>query len=225
MIIDQNSTRGLASMPIYADEVLVDFDNNELAATKAIEWLTQRELGFTAWHSGGRSIHLHIPCEPMTGLGVSGIHKRFVMANMAGADLSFYHGAGMFRLPGTLHEANPGQYKKLLNIYEGKLLSLQMYIPDYEVSPKYSLRAESERSTEESEKMLTYLMFRQVTEGGRNRHAYTIARTCTDLGYSYKKTREILDMWNETSCRPMLSESELYTTATSAFKLGVNHED
>lgn len=217
-IQDQGGTRGLNGYRIFADELLVDFDNNEPAAEAAIKWLELHRIQHSMWHSGGRSVHLHIDTVPTTGLTVARNHKKFVAANFPGADLSFYHGAGMFRLPATLHESNLGQFKRQAYIYEGKLLNIQDYIQEFELEPTYNINDQQSRSKEEAERMLTYLTFKVINKGERNKHVYVMSRLCMDLGYTFNKTCEVIDIWNDAACRPMLPIQEIRTTVSSAFK-------
>lgn len=218
IIRTQKSTRNLGSTLLYSDELLIDFDNNESAADAAGNWASAEGLDFSVWHSGGRSIHLHIAIVPMLGLAIPYKQKKFVEKFIPGADMSFYHAAGMFRLPGTFHEKNPGMSKQILAYSAGDALNLEESLGQFNFEPRYT-RIQNHLVNKESQEMiLNYLMFKTVNEGGRNQHAYNIARACMDLGYTFQKTKEIVAYWNSTACSPALQDMELVTTIRSAYQ-------
>ena len=216
-ILNQNSTRNIGGLATYSDDMLLDFDNNETAADAAATWLATAGVGFSVWHSGGRSIHIHIDTLPMQGLGVPFKHKKFVATFFGGADLSFYHTAGMYRLPGTLHETNLGNYKKIHYYSAGIPLDIYTYMQEFSFEPSYTDIQNNSKAQVDMEKMLTYQMFRYVGEGGRNRHVYIMARLCIDLGHDIMYTTEVVNAWNESLCNPPLSDQEISITVSSAF--------
>lgn len=121
---EKNTVRGSSAKstyPVYCDTLLLDFDDCPDKAALAEEYLKQAKVAFLKFDSGNRSIHLHAAIEPMCGVAVPGSIKQWVSANMEGADTSFYHNQGMFRLPGTVHRKT-GRKKLLLERVDGHRL-------------------------------------------------------------------------------------------------------
>lgn len=218
IVLSQNSTRNIGNLATYSNDMLLDFDSNEAAADGAAEWLVNAGIDFEVWHSGGRSVHIHIETIPMQGLGVPFKHKKFIATFFGGADLSFYHAAGMYRLPGTLHEKNLGNYKRIQYYSAGIPLDIGQYMQEFSFEPSYTDVQNSSKEQVDMEKMLTYQMFRYVGEGGRNRHVYIMSRLCIDLGYDIMYTTEVVKAWNDTLCNPPLSDQEIGITVSSAYQ-------
>ena len=112
LIQELGSTSNLRGRPVYADTLFLDFDDGD--PTEFREWLRSSGLAFETYDSGGRSIHIHIPLEPIYGSWVPGACKKWVQSRSKAADISFYHPAGMYRLPGTFHSKHAGRCKRLI---------------------------------------------------------------------------------------------------------------
>jgi hypothetical protein len=208
-IRESKSTSGLRGLPVYADTLFVDFDNGP--ADVLIALLQDRGIGYQLWHSGGRSQHLHIPIEPISGVWVPSALKRWMKKNAPGADLSFYHPAGMYRLPGTYHAKNVGQRKHLLDQRSGDKLVIhepptpQLHVPtatdsDFNVADLYAHSLIS------------------AAPGERQPRAWFLATKAFELGWDMEQVLEHLRWWNDTQCDPPHSDSVLVRQAQSALQ-------
>lgn len=215
-ILQTRSTAGLKYFAVYADDLLLDFDNNQAAADAAQAWLLANNITHTMWDSGGRSVHFHIKIQPMLGRMVPASHKKFVAATFPGADLSFYHAAGMYRLPFTAHEKNPGRYKEMT----GHLYKYTLDIPLLPETPIFAAAAVLDIDDRAgTEQLLTYMMFKIVNEGdGRNHHAYKLTKIAKDLGYDFETAMDIVETWSDSCAQPCLEPAELETTVRSAYR-------
>lgn len=211
------STAGLKYFPVYSNELLLDFDDQPEAAEQCKQWLIDHNCTYTMWDSGGRSVHFHIRVCDMEGAAVPYSQRVFVAATFPKADLSFYHAAGMYRLPGTAHEKNPGRYKVMLGHNYGVPLDVPMLTPP----PVFrSAVSKTDMDRQECERLLTVMMFKQLSEGeGRNQHAYKLAKIAQDCGYDYDRALEIIQAWSDTCAHPSLGEDELTTTVRSAYRV------
>jgi hypothetical protein len=215
------SSAGLKWFPVYSDELLLDFDDQPEAAKAAYSWLVARGHNFEEWDSGGRSVHFHIPIEPMFGPSVPASQKVFVAANFPGADLAFYHAAGMYRLPGTAHEKNPGQYKRRIVAYNilGGALPLVIPMINQPLFRPSSATGGSQRGPADLDAILTHMLFKTVHEGeGRNKHAYNMAKLLKDLGHDYDRALETVEGWSGDFAVPPISRTELEATVRSAYR-------
>lgn len=210
------SSAGLKWFAVYSDELLLDFDDSPEAANRAEDWLLRHEISFSVWSSGGRSVHFHIDIEPILGPAVPHSQKKFVAATFPGADLAFYHAAGMYRLPGTAHEKNPGWYKELRRANSGYLLAVPM-ISQPLFRP--SATGGSQRDPADLDAILTHMLFKTVYEGqGRNKHAYNMAKLLKDLGHDYERALEVVANWSDDFAVPPIDGAELSATVQSAYR-------
>lgn len=212
--IRQNKgTYNLNGFEFYSDELLVDFDNAPEAAEKMEDDL--RGYSYTKYDSGGRSIHFHIPIEPMHSAAVPLIQRQWMKHFYPEADESIYKTSGMFRLDGTYHEKNPGKRKRLLDARLGDMLVLGP-VPGMEIPiPIWSGEA---GDPEMLSKNLDKLLLQEGKPGSRNQHTFKIAATCRDLGEPYQYTIELAKQWNRLMCSPPLSSVEVETTVYSAYR-------
>lgn len=210
------SSAGLKWFPVYSDELLLDFDDAPEAADRAVSWALDSGVAYSVWKSGGRSIHLHIKVQPMLGQSVPHSQKQFVAATFPGADLAFYHAAGMYRLPGTAHEKNPGCYKELIEKWDGiawpiPLINQPLFRP--------SASRGSQRDPADLDAILTHMLFKTVHEGeGRNKHAYNMAKLLKDLGHDYDRALEVVANWSDDFAVPPIDGTELSATVRSAYR-------
>jgi hypothetical protein len=215
-VLDTGRTAGLKYFDVFSNVLLLDFDNNPEAASSAQRYLLDNKYTHTMWDSGGRSIHFHIKIEPMQGRMVPPSQKAFVSNNFPGADLSFYNASGMYRLPNTAHEKNPGRYKQMIGHCYGKT----MLVPTREMTPLFaSAKIVEEEDKSGLDSLLTYMMFVCVSEGdGRNNHAFKIAKICRDLGYEIENAMDIVETWSSGCANPSLEHGEVETTVRSAYR-------
>ena len=201
------STRGLGRTPVYSDILYVDFDDNEEAAVKfRADIIRIYDCEYKMYHSGGRSIHFHIPIEPMYGINVPFSQKTWMENIAPEADMSIYRHSGLYRLPGTYHSKNPGKKKELLDEREGRKIRI-------ENRPRAAVPTIDDEVEEKGEEyfhmILGKLLNTQISEGGRHPHAYKIAMAGRTSGKSKDYTRRLLGMWNHDNCYPAKTEWEL----------------
>lgn len=215
-VISTGSTAGLKYFPVYSNELLLDFDDQPEAAAECEGWLLRNNHTHSMWESGGRSVHFHIRCCDMEGISVPYSQRMFVSTTFPKADLSFYHAAGMYRLPGTAHEKNPGRYKVMLSNHYGLPLDIPMLVRP----PVFKQAVDSDSGGQDKEMLLTTMMFKVISEGeGRNHHAFKLAKVAQDCGYDYDRALEIVEAWSSTCAQPSLDAGELEATVRSAYRV------
>jgi hypothetical protein len=193
-ITDNASIAGLAAshIPVYTDRLLMDIDDDEESAAKFIASLKSWNITHSSWTSGNRSVHIHILVEPQLSFMLPSSQKKFVEEWGRGigakADLSIYHAAGLFRLPGTIH-ASTGRPKELLETYWGNTL----HIPLLSEGPK-RIYKEGEEALLSS---VWRLLLTPLDVGGRRFHVFKITSNAVKLGWDENKILEHLRWWNE----------------------------
>lgn len=192
----QQNFRGLRAVPVFADDLLLDFDNNEQAAFDFANKLLNRRLSHRLYSSGNRSIHVEVPTTPIEGASVPHTHKQFVAKHAPGADLTIYNHAALYRLAGTWHEKNPGHRKELLRQYDGFILELPL------VNKPVKSIAAIKSSTNWT--LLDLALKDKVAEGGRRIHVWRIATRCYDLGVDFNDALQYAMQWNITHASPVL---------------------
>lgn len=234
-IQDTKTTAGLRGFELYSDVLLVDFDNQPEAADKfelylmnmgtdvtsatALQFILQigGNYKYEKYDSGGRSIHFHVPLEPMQGSTIPESQKEWMKKIAPLADMSVYKTSGMFRLTGTFHHKNRGQYKRLITKEEGQLLS----IPMIQVV-EYKINSIDRISTEDSdlEYILMRLLVTKVVEGtiGRNNHLFKMAAICRDMGIGSNECEHLVHIWNSEYCTPPLQGTGIKSTINSAYR-------
>lgn len=220
MIADHNGTWGLEGMPLYSDQLLVDFDDAPEAAKAMGDWLLSEGYSHSAWDSGGRSVHYHISIEPMLGANIQLIQRAWMRKYWPAADTSIYMTSGMFRLPGTYHDKNPGQRKTMKYGVEGSPLQLDdVRSPELNV---YTAGMPTEDDT--SERILDMLILTPASSGNRNNHMFKIAATCYQLGMDYEEAIRTVEAWNTTLCIPRQSSLDITSTVRSAYRKGLQRK-
>lgn len=198
------SMAGLQTWSVSSDTLFVDFDDQPEAADQMIA--AMQPYDFTAYHSGGRSIHLHVAIEPMTGSEVPYIQRSWMQKFYPLADHSIYKTAGIYRLPGTYHIKNPGKRKeliatnktgKLLNIDKTELVDIKM--------PSYLY----EDNIEDDKKWLDDLLCYPVYTGNQRNKANNIIYVAKRLGKTKEDVLDLMILWNRTNCKPPLNDYEI----------------
>lgn len=112
------SFKGVVSSPLLK----VDCDAQE--ASETVEgWLKQQEIGYQKYTTGNRGHHYEINRLASPSQLLPSIDKAFVSRTFPGADISFYHHVGLYRLPGAIHQKT-GRKKALLEHVEGRILDM-----------------------------------------------------------------------------------------------------
>ena len=195
-------TAGLGRFRVYSDMLYLDFDNNEEAA-----WAIQPALSnykYEAFTSGNRSIHFHIPIEPMYGMNVPYSQKEFVKSLTDKADMTIYHHSAMYRLAGTIHRKTGNPKTKIFARTKGDILVVENLpmraAQHYGTSPRPDTNYND---------MLGNLLYSRAFEGFRHQKAMNIALACQKSGKTGDQARTYLLKWNDTRCFPPKSEVEL----------------
>jgi len=204
---EQGTTSGLCGASVYAEEILVDFDGRDSKAFR--DQLMADGIDFAMYDSGNRSDHYHIRLEPVQGWWVPAAMKEWVKRRAPTADLSFYHPAGMYRLPGTFHWKKPGQMKHLVMSNTGKPVKL-----DQSLAPAPINFVGAGGSEEE----LFSLLSDVKGPGQRSPHIWRIATTAAECGKTQTETLELLSWWNEQFCKPPQDPSVLVSQCEKAYK-------
>lgn len=197
------STAGLKGTPVYAEEILIDFDDQYDEANKFRESLIKDNISFTAYDSGNRSVHFHVPHAPICEEWVPLAHKQWVLSRTKLADTSFYHAVGMFRLPLTVHEKT-GKLKLVVDSHEGALLTLTKPAKPERIT---SLKADSSGKL----KHRFFLnLTKRVGSGGRSTHvSCMLARDAYRLGLSEDECFAQVKKWNDNFASPPHSDDTL----------------
>lgn len=195
-----------ARMPVWSNRLYVDFDENPRADAKKLSGLLEEaNVAHTVWTTGGRSIHIHIECEEKCDWRVPHSQKVWMAEWAAGAgckpDLSIYHAAGLYRMPGTLHQKT-GQPKELLARYEGGVLDYDLV--DSRVSSEPADKLGAERS------LWRLGLVEKVAS--RHMHIYKLASQATRLGWPEREIEKLCLFWNNRLRNP-LPEKEVLEKA------------
>jgi len=196
-----NSTRGILGEEVYSDTLFVDFDGDPEHADNFRYYLKDSRINFERYHSGGRSIHFHVKQVNLLGRHVPYSERTWVAENIIGADLSFYHQAGMFRLNNTYHESGRGQ-KKLLEAHPGA----KLIIP-YIEKPVPATAAAEVANGKPGPKLVQYydnILWEECEPGGRRPHMFKIIATGVDIGKSMTDIWNDLLIWNKQHAHPPL---------------------
>ena len=214
-IHDNNAVSGFknTNLPVYSDCLFVDIDDDPESAELLTEELEQWGIGYQAYDSGGRSIHLHIDIVPMEGIYVPESQLAWLkaLATAAGADFdtSIYHPVGLYRLTGTTHQRT-GLKKELVHTHEGAKAEIEMLTSIQRTSKASDLYG--------ARTSLARMIMKRAAEGGRRFHVWKIASHCIDLGYDFDYTMEHVRYWNDNWCQPALNEQELARKLHESFR-------
>jgi hypothetical protein len=185
LIRDANSTAGLRGHEVYCDTLFMDFDDHNPDQFR--HWLANSGLGYSEWHSGGRSVHFHIPVNPVFGVWVPGACKSWVCEHAPTADRSFYNTSGMYRLPGTFHNNYPGQLKHRLSNHAGHQLTL--------VRP--AAQEITYRTTPATSTDFWVMLQSHKGVGERTIYLWLLATTAAEAGLHIDEAITQIQLWNQ----------------------------
>jgi hypothetical protein len=206
-IREQGGTGGLRNVPVYADTLFLDFDGHDPSEFR--EWLLGSGLSGFEFDSGNRSVHFHIPMQPVFGAWVPRACKLWVKKHAPTADISFYHPAGVYRLEGTYHPKQPGRCKTLTGMWGGEALVL----PE-PAAERFAPAAAEETTPEQFYTML----LQSVAEGGRRPRAWLLATMAAECGMSFDEATDHLLWWNQHHCHPAHSADAIIKQVESAYR-------
>ena len=202
------STGNLRGQAVYSETLLIDFDDHDPA--EFVAYLRSTGIGFEAWDSGGRSVHIHIPVTAMYGPWVPAAQKAWVKKHAPTADISFYHPAGMYRLPRTIHEKH-GRAKSLIESQQGSVLT----IPEPLIQESVFKVSAGQDATQEQ---LYSLITQRQGIGNRSRHIWLISTVCAELGLPFDTAVEHLEFWNSNFAAEPHTLSVLVRQCESAYR-------
>jgi hypothetical protein len=203
---DINAVKNSRGMVVYCDELLVDIDDDEPAAAGLYTTLCELGVAFSTWDSGGRSIHFHIPHEPVWSSDLPYSQKMFLRGLGARVDESIYQCGRIFRLPGTVHEKT-SKKKVLLEEKVGSTLVIPI-IP----TPQQNLTRLGVADGEglgEFAILLNRLVTNPPGNGERNRKLYSSACSLYSCGFSSDFVNEFLLKVNDELMEEPLEEVEM----------------
>ena len=192
-IEESRSSKGLRGLDVYSDWLFTDFDGTD--PKPLLSHLDSEWIAYEVYDSGNRSVHVHIVIEPMFGAWVPAAQKTWIRQHAPGADLSFYHPAGQYRLPGTYHAKGNGRCKELVRTQAGKALVIAPPRDRPLVVPREATPADAK------EQVLALAMTKRGV-GQRSPHIWLIAKSAAELGMSVAETHEIVNWWNKRFCEP-----------------------
>jgi len=191
------STKGMKHATVYCDTILVDYDDEPEVAEAAILYLRNHGHRFTVWDSGNRSVHLHVALEPIEGVWVPGAVKQWVRQYLRPSDLSFYHAAGMYRLPGTVHEKT-GRAKVQTAEYQGNPVVIEY--------TKEAVTVSTHKPTGDVTELRHRYQINLITPAGTGRRSTHIscclARDARALGLTLEQATADIQEWNRRFATP-----------------------
>jgi hypothetical protein len=206
-IRETGTTADMRGTPVYADTLFVDFDKSD--GIEFIAHLQQQGIAHQVWHSGGRSIHVHVPLIPVFGDWVPAACKEYLKAHAPGADLSFIHPVGVYRLPGTYHPKRPGKRKELRAEQAGAALQL--------VQPANSSPRITFDEGGRVEDFFIRLLERKST-GERHKWIWFLATKGAEAGLAFDVTLDAIRWWNARMTDSPHDDYVLQSQCTKAYE-------
>lgn len=219
---DVGTTRGSKNIvtSVYADTLFTDFDDGTEAydakteAEKLWRWLNERGISYNVWDSGGRSIHIEIPHEPIWDKDLPYSHKMFLRSIEVKSDESLFQIGRIFRLPGTIHEKTLRK-KTLLESKEGKLLEFPLLKEP--PKPKVDACFDGEGVIELAVR-LQKVVADPFQDGERNKRFFVLAASVISGGFSADFCRELCEKVNDEMLSEPLDDTELELVINSAIQ-------
>lgn len=204
----KGSTADLAGVPVYSDTLFVDFDNTD--PSPLLFHLYDEEIAHEVWLSGNRSVHVHIHVEPELGPHVPYSQRCWAEEYAPGCDLSFYHAAGQFRLPRTVHEKT-GKRKTFDRASGRKRLEVPRATRAApavaDVAPGFVHKGA----------FVQHLLTRK-REGGRRVYAWHLAMQAFDEGVPFDVALQQILWWNSRNCSPPLESSVVVDRCQAVYR-------
>ena len=203
----QGNTRDISHLPVYCDDLMVDFDDNLEAAERYEHSLLECGIAYEKYDSGNRSIHFHVPVTPCVGSWVPRAAYEYAYKYINGCDVSVYRHTGLFRLQGTWHEKNPGHLKRQTGKAEGGSLVLK--------APQdfASIRVGDDKGTP-----LEFILAKRIDSGGRRCYVYSIGSVCKKRGVSQQQALEYALEWNLSCASPPLESEIVWKKIEEAYR-------
>jgi hypothetical protein len=207
-----NTTSVLKGCSLFIDTLFMDFDDCEKNANDFHKWLKSNEIYNERYDSGGRSVHFHIPVLIPPSPWAAYTCKQYVKSWTKYADTSFYHHAGLFRLPGTVHEKT-GRPKTLVEA--GGCYPLEFEICE----PQNKFEVLDVDLSALQFALISYegMLHQHILPGNRHITLWKISKQFESAGLSYSTTLELMERLNESWYDPKTTE-EVEIAVKGAFK-------
>lgn len=199
---------------VFADEILIDFDDALEDAEKFYHILLEMGISFDVYDSGGRSIHYHIPHQEIWSPNLPRSHKTWVQQFNLKADLSIYQHGRIFRLPGTIHEKTYRKKALLESIKTDKILNLDLVESPIIVNTTIN----DNEGIFALNSLLDRVCNKPPENGNRNNTFFILACTLADGGFSKMFCYELLVKINNELLEEPLPSSELEVLINNVYK-------
>ena len=200
----QGNGTNLGQFPLFCDNLILDFDNNEAAENRAEKKFVDRGFAYTKYFTGNRGHHFHIKIKPLYKVGLAPMFRAFTETHFPGVDSGVYKPLGMIRIPGTRHSKTG---KRMIKVTEAGSLTMDMEA----MMPKgFAPTLETEYDPANLELRMMGLLTRTVHEGKRHTIGWSIAKLAKELDIERPWITKRLEDWNTSFCTPPMGDSELY---------------
>lgn len=213
IIIKQRGTsKGYDNFTPFARVLLVDFDDQPEAADNLRSYLIAERLSFSMWTSGNRSVHFHIPHNPLYDKSLPFTHLMWLhtIPNMIDSqgrtlfDHNIYRATSLFRLPNTGHPST-GLKKELLELVEDKELHLDI-IKDDRPKRKQSGVLVPSPCFETFLDSLQAIYLKGAVSGGKYNALFVLSVCHAEMGLSIRTAADILRIVNNSFEKPKSEE-------------------
>lgn len=217
LICERKGTFGLAGQTLFANDLIIDIDDNIEEVEQAKADLIRLGYTFSMYMSGSPdSAHFHLPCVPQLAEGLNSIHLQWVTEHIKGFD-NIYKPSGIIRLIGTYHTKYPGERKREVFNFNGELLDLT----DYSTRIQYKLPSFTAKEVVDRDKLesiFNQCLFTRDYSISRNGMIFKLACLAKDISYSLDETLEKLDIYNNIMVDPPLKGQEVMAVVRSVFR-------
>lgn len=211
LLLSQQHMRRITHLPVIAIELLVDFDDHVDEAYAFRQLLDDRAIMYNMYDSGNRSVHFHIATTRQEGAWVPYAQREWVRQTAPAADLTVYRHTGLFRLPYTWHEKNPGHRKKLIVAQRGAMLDIPRLEPKLVSVPVTAIGAA------DAQAKLAYGLRKHQVAGGRRVHAWFLGAMAYDAGLGLDEAINMVLEWSQGYSYPVLDPDVVVTKVEEAF--------
>lgn len=210
---------------VWSHRLWIDFDTYEAAIT-AESWLKEQGYDYVSYDTGGRGRHVGVLRDARPSHTLPEQDKRWVEANIRGADLSLYWHLHLIRLPGTVHDRT-GKQKHLHSTNAGRAIVLTPLLAGGPAEGVGRLQREDE-GTSSSESVFSKFEVLQLLQGcdpeGRHKHLVKLAFALRlHSGGGLDEAVWVLGEVNKQFPEGPKEEAEVRRIAEWAFSQGVDH--
>jgi len=197
VIVDEGASRGFSRFPVYAEQLVLDFDEGyDDNCKRMVKWCKQEGYSYTLWVSGSKGYHLEIEAVPKYSKEVPFSQQKLLQSLAIETDYSLYQHSRLYRLPNTVH-AKTGKRKVVQESYMGE------YLLDYELlNSGYVF---NKLQTEYDESSFEVAMRRVTSRYGnplpktesRTQWLWATAKKFSEAGMSRQTTLEMITYLNK----------------------------